>query len=338
MIAIATWRKAAATAMTPMACWATLTLWYFDHWSEWVRVAAAIAFFLFSAAMLARLTGRSGGWKEIGAFTAVAGLVLLAWLSLEPSNDRDWQPEAAVLPSAQVDGDRVTIHHIRNFEYRSESDFTPAYYDRTFELRRLESVDLVASYWMGPHIAHVFLSFGFDDGGHVAISIEARKERGERYSTVRGFFRQYELYYAVADERDVIRLRTNYRQDPPEQVYLYRLKGTANEGRQLFLAYMERINALTRQPRFYNALTTNCTIDMWTISRQGSEGLAFSWKVVASGHVPEYLYEAGRLDASAPFPALRQASFINDRARDAGNTPEFSRRIRMADVATRVQQ
>ena len=125
---------------------------------------------------------------------------------------------------ATIDGPRITLHDIRNFDYRSETDFTPSYYDRTFDLQQLSGVDLIASYWMGPKIAHIFLSFEFNGREHVAISIEARRARGEPYSSLLGFFRRFELIYVVADERDVIRLRTNYRRDPPEQVYLYRLQ------------------------------------------------------------------------------------------------------------------
>ena len=131
--------------------------------------------------------------------------------------------ENAVLPHATIEGDRVTVHNVRNFAYRTETDFTPAWHDKTYDLRQLEGVDLVATYWMGPAVAHIFLSFAFAGGDHLAVSIETRKEKGEGYSTVKGFFRQYELYYVVADERDVIGLRTNYRRDPPEDVYVYRI-------------------------------------------------------------------------------------------------------------------
>ena len=133
--------------------------------------------------------------------------MLLAWSTIEPSNDRAWEPENAVLAYADIDGERITLHDIRNFDYRTATDFTPAYYDRTFDLRQLDEVDLFSVYWMGPSIAHVFLSFGFADGRHVAISIEARNERGEGYSTIKGFFRQYEIYYDVADERDAVGVR-----------------------------------------------------------------------------------------------------------------------------------
>jgi Domain of unknown function (DUF4105) len=155
-------------------------------------------------------------WRALGIYLVLFGALVVWWRGIEPSNDRDWQTDVAVQSRATIEGDVVTLHNIRNFDYRSETDYTPAYYDKRFELSKLVGVDLVAVYWMGPAIAHTFVSFAFADGEHLAISIETRKEKGEGYSTIKGFFRQYELFYVVADERDVLRLRTNYRHDPPE--------------------------------------------------------------------------------------------------------------------------
>ena len=140
-------------------------------------------------------------------------------------------PEAAIMfpkyKAGPINGDLVTIHNIRNFDYRTETDFTPRYYTKTFDLREVDSVDVIASYWMGDAIAHIFLSFGFSGKDFIAISIETRRQRHQSYSTVAGFFKQYELFYVVADERDLIRLRTNYRKDPPEDVYIYRTRAPA---------------------------------------------------------------------------------------------------------------
>ena len=255
-------------------------------------------------------------------------IVLWRWLAIEPSNDRDWQVEGARLAYATIDGERITLHNIRNFAYRTETDFTPAYYDKTFDLTSLDSVDVVAVYWMGPAIAHVFLTFGFGGKDYLAISIEARKERDEGYSSVRGFFRQYELQYIVADERDVIRVRTNYRKDPPEEVYLYRLRGAPEAARRVFLDYVAEINRLKEQPEFYNTLITNCTSNIWLHSRVNPEHLPYSWKLLVSGHVPELLYDHGRLDTSLPFAELQRRSLINARAMAADKAEDFSRRIR----------
>lgn len=303
-------------------------LWYFDHASFAVRAALAAAFAIAALACLAGLFLSRWRWRAFTCYALLFALVLWRWQAIEPSNDRDWQPENARLAYATIDGERITLHNIRNFDYRTETDFTPAYYDKTFDLRSLDSVDVVAVYWMGPAIAHVFLTFGFGGKDHVAISIEARKERGEGYSSLQGFFRQYELHYVVADERDVIRVRTNYRRDPPEEVYLYRLRSTPEAVRRVFLDYLAEINRLKERAEFYNTLTTNCTSNIWMHSRVNPEHLPYSWKLLVSGHVPELLYEHGKLEASVPFAELQRRSLINAPAVAADQAPDFSRRIR----------
>jgi hypothetical protein len=185
---------------------------------------------------------------------------------------------------------------------------------------------------MGPAIAHTFLSFEFAGGEHLAVSIETRKEQGEGYSTLKGFFRQYELFYVVSDERDVIRLRTNYRRDPPEDVYIYRVTGENESGRRLFMEYMNRINALRTKPEFYNTLTTNCTTNIWTNSHVNPGRVPLSWKILASGYVPEYLYEQGRLETRGlSFAELQRRAHVNARAKAANSAADFSRRIRAWD-------
>jgi Domain of unknown function (DUF4105) len=267
-------------------------------------------------------------WRGVAGILVVFAAVLVRFFAVEPSNDRDWQMDVAVLPRAEIEGNLVTVRNVRNFDYRSETDYTPAHDDRHFDLDTLVGVDLVAAYWMGPAIAHTFLSFEFADGQHLAISIETRKEKGEGYSTVKGFFRQYELHYVVADERDVIRLRTNYRRDPPEDVYVYRIQGPTDNGRKVFLAYMEQINALALRPAFYNTLSGNCTVEIWFNTLTNSTHLPFSWKLLASGYVPEYLHETGRLDTGVPFAILQRRAHVNARAQAADAAPDFSKRIR----------
>jgi Domain of unknown function (DUF4105) len=316
--------------MVGMAGWGVLALFYWDHASALLRAGLAVAYAASSLVLLVGFALQPWRWPALGIFALLFIVLVSCWSALRPSNDREWQPENAALAYASIDGDSVTLHNIRNFDYRSENDFTVAYYDRTFDLRRLDAVDLFAVYWMGPAIAHVFLSFGFSDGSHVAVSIEARRERGEGYSSLRGFFRQYELYYVVADERDVVRLRTNYRRDPPEAVYLYRLEGSAAQARQLFLEYLRELNALRDHPQWYNSLTTNCTNTIWLNSRVIPGHLPYSWQILLSGRLPEFLYEHGRLDSRLPFAELRQRAHINAPAQAADQAADFSQRIRSA--------
>jgi hypothetical protein len=308
--------------------WSVLALFYFDHLTYSIRLGLAVAYAVVALIVLFGVIRPRWRWRSVTASLMLFMIVLVAWSQLTPSNDRDWQIDVAVLPYAQINGDLVTVHNIRNFTYRSEIDYTPHYYDRTYDLRKLKGIDLIASYWMGPTIAHVFLSFDFADQAPFAISIETRKERGESYSTLAGFFREYELYYVVADERDVIRLRTNYRKHPPEEVYIYRLKGPLENARRLFLQYMEKINKLRQHPQWYNTLTTNCTTVIWMNTRINPGHLPFSWKILASGYVPEYLYEMGVLDTTMPFAELQRRSRVNARAQVADSDLDFSRQIR----------
>jgi Domain of unknown function (DUF4105) len=314
--------------MLGMSAWGVLALVYWDHAGPLLRHGFAAAYAAVALLLVAAFALRRRRWQAFAAFVVLFALLVACWNAIEPSNHRAWQPENAVLAYASIDGDRITLHNIRNFDYRSETDFTPAYYDRTFDLSQLDAVDLFASYWAGPTIAHVFLSFGFADGRHVAVSIETRRERGEGYSSVQGFFRQYELYYVVGDERDLVRLRTNYRHDPPEQVYLYRLHGSVDNARRLFLEYAHQLNVLKEHAEWYNTLTTNCTSALWLNSRVNPGRVPYSWKILLSGYVPEYLYEQGRLDSSVPFEELRRRALINPLAQAADDAADFSQRIR----------
>jgi hypothetical protein len=307
--------------------WGALALFYLAPGPDMVRTVLAWAFAALGLVTVAALAARWARRAVAVGFATGFTLVLVVWGSARPSNDRDWQPEVAVLPYATIDGDRVTVHNIRNFDYRTETDFTPAYYDRTFDLRRLDRVDLGAVYWMGPAIAHLFLSFGFGED-RLAISIEVRKERTEQYSSVAGFFRQYELFYVVADERDVIRVRTNYRKSPSEDVYLFRVVAPIENGRRVFRDYMRNINELRIRPRFYNTLTTNCTTMILTHASVNPGHIPYSWKILVSGYAPEYVYEGGRLGRSLPFAELKQRVHINAVAQAADQAPDFSRRIR----------
>jgi hypothetical protein len=262
----------------------------------------------------------------LGSVCAFALLVFL-FFQIPASNQRDWQPDVAHAPYATINGDLITIHNVRNFDYRTETDFDARWENRTYDLSKLDSGDIIAVYWAGKAIAHVMLSFGFAGKDYLTVSIETRKEKGESYSTLAGFFRQYELYYVVADERDVIGVRTTYRQ-PQEEVYLYRTRAPVGNIRRIFLDYVKAMNEMRDRPRFYNTLTTNCTTSVLFHTRMNPESPPLSWKILLSGYVPDYLYELGRLDTTKPFDELERLSRVNDRAHTADKDPSFSQRIR----------
>jgi hypothetical protein len=253
--------------------------------------------------------------------------VLAWWFTLQPSNGRDWQPDVAVLPYAEINGNQITLHNIRNCDYRTETDFDVRHYDKTFNLDQLRSADMYFVYWGSPNIAHTMVSFGFESGDYVCISIETRKEKHEEYSAVKGFFRQFELTYVIADERDLVRLRTNYRKG--EEAYLYRLQSRPEGLRKVFLDYLRSANSLRERPEWYNALTSNCTSNI-RLHAQSASGHSspFDWRMVINGQGDQLLYERKRLVTSLPFGELKERCNINARARAADNAPDFSRQIR----------
>jgi hypothetical protein len=310
--------------VTVMTAWAAGAIYYSPIPGELFRAGLAAVFV--SATVLAFVLARRRGRALVGYLIIFAGLAAL-WLQIPASNDRDWQPEVTVTPHATINGDLITIHGVRNFDYRTETDYTPRWETRTYDLRKLDSVDLVAVYWAGKAIAHIMVSFGFEGKDYLAVSIETRKEKGESYSTLAGFFRQYELYYVVADERDVIRVRTTYRQ-PQEDVYIYRTRAPVRNIRRVFLDYAKTINDLRDRPQFYNTLTTNCTTSIWLHTRMNPESPPMSWKILLSGYLPDYLYELGRLDTSRPLFDLEKISHVNARAHAADKDAVFSQRIR----------
>lgn len=251
-------------------------------------------------------------------------LVLAWWLSIAPSNDREWQPDVARLPLARIEGDILHIDNVRDFEYRSDTDFTERWETRSYNLSKVKGVDLFISHWGSPLIAHTFVSWDFEGGSPpLTISIETRKEVGESYSAVRGFFRQFELYYVVSDESDVARLRTDFR---GENVYLYRLRGDPEKARALLLDYLESVNALHKTPAWYNAIEHNCT----TSIRQHVQHVVpmrWDWRVLVNGYLDEAGHEHGTINNTMPFDELRRRSRINDRAKAAGRN-DYSERIR----------
>lgn len=303
--------------------WMALAV-YFDLAPDPTWLRTALGLLVPVAALIAAWLIRPRRWVVL-AIAVVFVVVLLAWLAIPPSNARDWQPDVGVLPYAEIRGDHLIFHNVRNADYRTETDYTVRLEDRDLDLSKMHALDLFLIYWGSPLIAHTIMSWAFDDGQHLAISIETRKQKGQSYSAVRGFFRQYELIYVVADERDVVRLRTNYR---GEDVYLYRMDVSPDNARRLLLSYVRAINALRDHPEWYNALTENCTTAIERIAGPYQTRSWWSWKLFLNGHLDELAYDIGAIDHSMPFSELKTKSYINPRAKAADADPQFSARIR----------
>jgi hypothetical protein len=265
------------------------------------------------------------GWP-LAAAAAVFVAVLAAFATIHPSHDRPWRPEVAVMPRIAIDGDRVRISGYRNFDYRGRDDFTERWEQRELRLSDLRGVDFFLSYWQPDGaIAHTFLSFDVAGAEPVAISIEIRPEIGESFHPLPGLFRQFELVYVVGSERDVVRVRSNHRD---EEVFLYRTTASAQAARRLFQVYAERINALAGAPEFYNIVSNNCTVNIVRYANQAGRVGGWDIRHLLNGWSDRYLYDAGLVDTSLPFAELRRRAFINAAAAAADQDPGFSRIIR----------
>jgi Domain of unknown function (DUF4105) len=308
--------------LTGLSVWAVAAIYYSNLPWGWLRTAAAAGYVVALIVVLVRVPS----WR-LARLVVLAGFgVVLAWfLLIPPSNDRDWQPDVAVLPYADINTNQVTIHNIRNCDYRTETDYTVQHYDKTFDLDKLKTVDFYVVYWGSPLIAHTMMCFGFGDEGYVCISIETRKQKGQEYSAIKGFFRQFELTYIIADERDLVRVRTNFR---GEQVYLYRLNTDPAVVRLVFLDYLREVNRLKERPEWYNAVTGNCTTSIRGHTKPYTENSPFDWRILLNGRIDELAYERKALDQSLPFPELKARSLINEKAKAADKDPAFSKRIR----------
>jgi hypothetical protein len=310
--------------MLLVGVWCSIAIWYQCGAGEPLRgllTGSAAMLTLVAVACLA--TQRR--WLVAGIFSASVAAFLAWWTTILPTNDRNWAPDVARTVTATIDGDRVVVNNVRNFTWRSDVDFDQHWEQRTYYLSHLTDIDLIMSYWMGEAIAHTIVSFGFDNGERLAFSIETRKENDESYSSIAGFFKQYELAIVAADERDVVRVRSNVR---GEDVRIYRLKMTPENARRLLREYLEEANDLARTPRFYNTLTSNCTILVFDMVRVIHPGLPLDARVILAGYLPNYAYAVGATDTSMPFEKLRELSRINDKAARADADPDFSEKIR----------
>jgi hypothetical protein len=306
--------------------WATLAIFYSNL--PWPFLRLVLAGFFASFAIWALFLSR-----RRRVFVAAIGLflsVVVWWILISLSHDRNWRQEVAVMPRAVINGDRVRIAGVRNFDYRSTTDFTVRYEEREAQLSYLTALDFYVSYWSEGPVGHTFLSFIFDNAPPLCISIETRPEVGEGFNPLASLFKQFELIYIVGEERDVVRVRTNHRH---EMVYLYRLNTSANDVRRLLMIYLQRINELADRPEFYHLLTNSCTINIIRYANAAGRRGRFDLRHLLNGLIDSYLYHSGRVDATLPYDELRRRSLINVAAQAADAAPDFSQRIR-ASVPT----
>ena len=308
--------------------WAALALFYRLPGKLLLRTLSSVVWAVLVASLVAWALSRHS-WLPLLVYAALYVIVLLWWARIAPSNQRAWRDDVARLLAGQVQDDHVVLDNVRNFRWRSDSDYDIRWEQRAYDLGQLVRADAVLSYWSGPAIAHAMISFGFDDGRQLVFSVEVRKRRDQKYSSIGGFFKQFETILVAADESDIIRVRTDVRH---EDVYLYPLCIEQSTMRALFTAYVAAANQLAARPAFYNTFTSNCSTLVHRIARQIDPGLPWDMRLLLTGYLPEYLYRIGMLDQALPLDQLRQQGHITERAKSIAADADFSRAIRQANA------
>ncbi len=314
----------AATTVIVSAAWAATALWYRAPRERASRVLYPAVWLWLTVTVVVGFWRGSTAPALLGYAAAFAAL-LFWWRRIPARNDCRWADDVARITRGERHGDLIVLHDVRNFDWRAESDYTARWETRRYDLSRLDSVDMILSYWTGPVIAHMQISFGFAGAEHVVFSVEIRRERDEKYSPIGGFFKQFELSIIAADERDAIRLRTNIR---GEDAYLYRLNLPRAAMQSLFLGYVAEANSLVDKPRFYNTVTVNCTTLVFQMLNRIVGGLPLDPRLLFSGYLPEYAYRVGGLDQRFALDELRERGRITQRARCCDRSASFSTDIR----------
>ncbi|WP_457154178.1 Lnb N-terminal periplasmic domain-containing protein [Mesorhizobium sp. P5_C1] len=312
-------------AIAAVAAWAGFAMWYRLPAGELGRAAACALFILFGLGTIIALFSRFR-FRALVLFLAAFAAVLVWWSTIKPLGDADWAPDVARQVTGTRDGNLLTLKDVRDFEWRSDTDFTERWTTRTYDLSTVQTADLFMSYWAGPKMAHVIMSFGFSGGEYLAWSIEVRRRVGGEFSPIADLFKSNPLVIIAADERDVVGVRSNVR---GEDVQIYRLKASPDAARTLLLEYVSDANALSTKPAFYNSITTNCTTTIVKMMRAVGDVVPFDWRLIVNGYLPDYAYDRGALDTRLPLSTLREVAHIDDRARKSGLSPDFSRLIRV---------
>ncbi len=305
--------------------WALFALWYQAPGGMPGRLLCCGLWLLAAAGCSYWLWAGESGWQALLAYLLLFILLLLWWSAIKPSHDRDWADDLAQITTGQMERNHVRLDNVRNFEWRSTSDYDIRWESREYDLKRLQSVDMITSYWGLSSIAHVVVSFGFDDGEHVAFSVEIRRESHERFSELGGFFKQFELSIIASDERDVVRVRSNVRD---EDLWLYRINLSPSDARKLFRSFVLQANQLAERPRFYHTVTGNCTTIVFSMMKQIVEGLPLDYRLLLTGYLPAYVHEVGGMMPGLTLEELQRRGRITRQAREAGDDPAFSARIR----------
>ncbi len=268
-----------------------------------------------------------GRMRSLVTFAVGLAALLTWWSFITPKLDRDWAPELAQSLTGEIIGTKVILHNVRNFNWRTSTDFGARWESREYDLDQLDSIDMILSYWGDEAIAHTLLSFGFSNGDHAVFSVEIRRENGEEFSTIGGFFKKYELAILAADENDIVRLRTNVR-DPLEDVYLYPIVTNKTHRVALFKGLIEKANDLAKKPLFYHTIMANCTTVIYSLVRQYRDDIDLDLRIIQSGYLPDYMAERGVLNWAKPYGDIRTRAAISAKGQGIEAGQDYSVVIR----------
>src|SRR3984885_10557030 len=314
-----------AFVIAPLSAWSALALWFRLPGPEGLRAAAAIVFAILGLATIGALFFRRG-LIALAVFAIAFGGLLAWWSTIKPPLDGDWAPDVARQTTGSIEGDILALSDVRDFDWRSDTDFPEKGSKRSYDLSKLKTLDLFLAYWAGPEMAHVIMSFGFEDGNHIAWSVEVRRERTGVFSPIADAFKNHTLVYLATTERDSVRLRTNVR---GEDVRLYRLNTPPDQARALLGEYVVESTELAERPKWYNSITANCATVVFKLVRAAGSRLPFDWRLVVNGFLPGYLYDHRAVVTTMPLSELMERARISPQAKAADRSPNFSRLIRV---------
>jgi hypothetical protein len=314
-----------AFVIAPISAWSALALWFQLPGPEALRAAAAVLFALLGLATILALFFRRS-WVARFVFAIAFGGLLVWWGTIKPPLDGDWAPDVARQTTGSIEGDILTLSDVRDFDWRTDHDFTEKWSERSYDLSKLKTLDLFLAYWGGPEMAHVIMSFGFEGDEYLAWSVEVRRERTSEFSPIADAFKSHTLVYLATTERDTVRLRTNVR---GEDVRLYRLNTPPEQARALLQEYVVESTALAEQPKFYNSITANCATVVFKLVRAAGSTLPFDWRLVVNGFLPGYLYDHRAVVTTMPLSELMERARVSPQAKAADQSPDFSRLIRV---------
>jgi Domain of unknown function (DUF4105) len=319
------WLLTTILVIAPVSAWSAMALWFRFPGPDWARAAVAGLFVILGLVTAAALFTRRRV-TAAAVFALAFGAIIVWWGTIRPPADGDWAPDVARQTTGIENGDILTLSDVRDFDWRTDSDFTERWGKQDYDLSKLKTLDLFLAYWAGPEMAHVIMSFGFEGGQFLAWSVEVRREKGGEFSPIADAFKSHTLVYLATTERDSVRLRSNVR---GEDVRLYRLNTPPDQARALLKEYVVESTALAEQPKFYNSITANCATVVFKLVRAAGSTLPFDWRLVVNGFVPGYLYDHGAVVTTMPLSELMERARIREKARAADGSPDFPRLIRV---------